>query len=72
MPEGHTVHRIAKRFEKDFQDKKLKVLSPQGRFTDAALVTGKKLTSAQASNHLRQSPGDRLGQDFFPPIALPI
>ncbi len=48
MPEGHTVHRISKRFEKDFQDKKLKFLSPQGRFTDAALVTGKKLTSAQA------------------------
>ncbi len=48
MPEGHTVHRIAKRFEKDFQDRKVKVLSPQGRFTEASIVSGKKLTSAEA------------------------
>ena len=47
MPEGHTVHRIAKRFEKDFQEKKIKVVSPQGRFTDAQLVSGKRLTSVQ-------------------------
>ena len=48
MPEGHTVHRIANRFSKDFKNQRVKVLSPQGRFTDAPLVSGKKLTEAQA------------------------
>ena len=48
MPEGHTVHRIAKRFEEDFLEKKVRVLSPQGRFIDAARVSGKKLTGAEA------------------------
>ncbi len=48
MPEGHTVHRIAQRFEKDFLDKKVRVLSPQGRFTDAERISGKKLTAAMA------------------------
>lgn len=48
MPEGHTVHRIANRFNKDFAGKKLRVISPQGRFTDAQLVSGKKLIDAEA------------------------
>jgi endonuclease-8 len=48
MPEGHTVHRIANSFNKDFSGKKVKVVSPQGRFTQAELVSGKKLTEAKA------------------------
>lgn len=48
MPEGHTVHRIANSFNQDFSNKKVKVLSPQGRFTQADLVSGKKLLEAKA------------------------
>jgi endonuclease-8 len=48
MPEGHTVHRIANTFSSDFCGKKVKVVSPQGRFTQAELVSGKKLTEAKA------------------------
>lgn len=49
MPEGHTVHRIANQFNEHFAAQKLKVTSPQGRFTeDALLVSGKKLQLAQA------------------------
>lgn len=49
MPEGHTVHRIAGEFRKNFSDQKLIVSSPQGRFSeDATLVSGKKLVTAEA------------------------
>jgi endonuclease-8 len=48
MPEGHTVHRIANAFSADFEGKKVLVSSPQGRFTDAEQVSGKKLTQAKA------------------------
>lgn len=48
MPEGHTVHRIANSFNQDFSGKRVTVSSPQGRFTDHKLVTGKKLSEAKA------------------------
>lgn len=48
MPEGHTVHRIAKRFQKEFLGKPVAISSPQGRFTDANLVSGTQLTRAEA------------------------
>ena len=48
MPEGHTVHRIAKRFQKEFLGSKLAISSPQGRFADARLVSGRELTKADA------------------------
>jgi len=48
MPEGHTVHRTAKAFKKHFLNQPVAVSSPQGRFTDASLITGTKLLSAQA------------------------
>lgn len=48
MPEGHTVHRTAGEFRKRFQGKTLQVSSPQGRFTDADLISGSKLRSASA------------------------
>lgn len=49
MPEGHTVHRIASAFEREFKGKPVTVDSPQGRFTASAkLITGKKLLSATA------------------------
>ncbi|MEL0290915.1 MAG: DNA-formamidopyrimidine glycosylase family protein [Aquiluna sp.] len=48
MPEGHTVHRIAKRFQKEFLGSALEISSPQGRFTDAELVSGRPLKKSEA------------------------
>lgn len=48
MPEGHTVHRIANAFKADFEGKRVRVSSPQGRFSQSQIVTGKKLTQAKA------------------------
>ena len=48
MPEGHTVHRTAKHFSKHFLGKTVELTSPQGRFTDAKLVSGQKLVSSEA------------------------
>lgn len=48
MPEGHTVHRTAAQFRKNFQGQLVQVSSPQGRFTDAAVISGTKLVSAEA------------------------
>jgi hypothetical protein len=38
MPEGHSVHRIAKQFQRNFVGHHVKVSSPQGRFADGAAI----------------------------------
>jgi endonuclease-8 len=49
MPEGHSVHRFANRFAKDFVGQVVNVSSPQGRFsTDAALVSQRLLKRSYA------------------------
>jgi len=50
MPEGHSVHRIARQFERHFVDAgPVAVSSPQGRFAgDAKLIDGHAMTSAMA------------------------
>lgn len=49
MPEGHSIHRVANTFRKDFLDSKLRVFSPQGRFeSEAKLVSGRKLIESKA------------------------
>jgi endonuclease-8 len=48
MPEGHTVHRTANHFRKNFAGQNVAVSSPQGRFTDSKLIDGSKLISAKA------------------------
>jgi len=49
MPEGHSVHRIARQFARNFVGKRLAVYSPQGRFAEgASLLDGHTLTGAQA------------------------
>jgi endonuclease-8 len=48
MPEGHTVHRTAGQFKKHFVGKQIEITSPQGRFSDAALISGSKLLKAEA------------------------
>ncbi|MDQ0735117.1 Fpg/Nei family DNA glycosylase [Arthrobacter agilis] len=49
MPEGHSVHRLAKQFGSVFAGERLAVSSPQGRFSaGAALLDGGTLLSALA------------------------
>ena len=49
MPEGHSVHRLARQFGDVFAGEKLTVSSPQGRFAPgAALLDGHVMTSATA------------------------
>ncbi len=49
MPEGHTVHRLARTFDHLFRGEPVGVTSPQGRFADgAALLNGSPLLRAEA------------------------
>jgi endonuclease VIII len=49
VPEGHTVHRIARQFDRDLVGHRLAVSSPQGRFAaGAALLDGRELLSSSA------------------------
>lgn len=49
MPEGHSVHRIARQFAANFLGTRPEVTSPQGRFAaGAARLTGREMTDARA------------------------
>ena len=49
MPEGHTIHRIARDHTKWIGDQTIKVTSPQGRFaTEAKKISGCRLLSIHA------------------------
>ncbi|GGF39725.1 Fpg/Nei family DNA glycosylase [Subtercola lobariae] len=49
MPEGHSVHRIALQFERDFVGHPIAVSSPQGRFAaGAAELDGTRMLEARA------------------------
>jgi endonuclease-8 len=49
VPEGHTVHRLARRHRRLLRGQTVTVTSPQGRFAaDAALVDGQVLVRAEA------------------------
>ena len=49
MPEGHTVHRLARDHSRWLSGHRLKVSSPQGRFeTESELLTGKILKTVEA------------------------
>ncbi|WP_431072811.1 Fpg/Nei family DNA glycosylase [Microbacterium phyllosphaerae] len=49
MPEGHSVHRIARQFERNFVGKAMRASSPQGRFAEgAAVLDGREALSVQA------------------------
>ncbi|MGO4491492.1 Fpg/Nei family DNA glycosylase [Arthrobacter sp. 2YAF22_2] len=54
MPEGHSVHRLARQFADVFEGERLAVSSPQGRFAQgAAVLDGHVLTgSAAHGKHL--------------------
>jgi endonuclease-8 len=48
MPEGHTLHRLARLHQRRFAGTPVSVWSPQGRFADAALVDGQVFRKASA------------------------
>ena len=49
MPEGHSVHRIARQFDRNFIGKVMRASSPQGRFAEgAALLDGREAVSVKA------------------------
>ena len=49
MPEGHSVHRIARQFARHFVGERVAASSPQGRFADgAALLDGRTMTASRA------------------------
>ncbi len=49
MPEGHTLHRLARDLTSAFAGRRVRVSSPQGRFADsAALLDGEVLVGAEA------------------------
>ncbi|GAA2062609.1 Fpg/Nei family DNA glycosylase [Leifsonia soli] len=49
MPEGHSVHRIARQFAVNFVGHRVSVSSPQGRFAaDATRIDGRVMTDARA------------------------
>jgi endonuclease-8 len=49
MPEGHSVHRIARQFAVNFVGHRVSVSSPQGRFAaDATRIDGRVMTDAKA------------------------
>ena len=49
MPEGHSVHRITRQFERNFVGHIVRASSPQGRFAQgAADLDGRRMTDARA------------------------
>ena len=48
MPEGHSVHGIAGQFRRAFVGQTAQLSSPQGRFGDAALLSGARILDAHA------------------------
>lgn len=48
MPEGHTLHRLARLHQRRFAGSPVRVSSPQGRFADAATVDGRVFRRASA------------------------
>lgn len=60
MPEGHTLHRLARRFTAEMRGRVVRASSPQGRFAaGAAVVDGRVLERAEAhGKHLWLGFGD--------------
>ena len=46
MPEGHTLHRLARLHQRRFAGAPAAVSSPQGRFSDSSIVNGRVFTRA--------------------------
>ena len=49
MPEGHSVHRIARQFDRNFVGRSVAASSPQGRFVEGSeILSGRTATSVRA------------------------
>ncbi len=48
MPEGHTLHRLARLHQRRYAGAAVRVSSPQGRFADAAMLDGRGFVRADA------------------------
>ncbi|MET0813512.1 MAG: DNA-formamidopyrimidine glycosylase family protein [Microbacterium sp.] len=49
MPEGHSVHRIARQFDRNVVGRTVRASSPQGRFAEgAAIIDGRTATTVRA------------------------
>ena len=49
MPEGHSVHRIARQFDRNFVGRAVAASSPQGRFVEGAhILSGRTATAVRA------------------------
>ncbi len=49
MPEGHSVHRIARQFDRNFVGREVAASSPQGRFAEGAhIISGRTATAVRA------------------------
>ena len=48
MPEGHTIHRLARDLADDLVGHTLEATSPQGRFEDVAVIDGRVLKRTEA------------------------
>ena len=65
MPEGNEIHRWAERHAAAFAGKVVRVDGPQGRFTDAEMIDGRKLQRVMAV-------GKHLGYDFGKDLILHV
>ena len=65
MPEGNEIHRWAERHAAAFVGKVVRVDGPQGRFTDAEMIDGRKLQRVMAV-------GKHLGYDFGKDLILHV
>ena len=49
MPEGHSVHRIARQFDRNIVGRAVRASSPQGRFAEgASVIDGRTATAVRA------------------------
>jgi endonuclease-8 len=62
MPEGHTIHRLARDLRRDLRGRSVRASSPQGRFAEgAAVLDGRALVGTEAyGKHLFLDWGDQL------------
>lgn len=66
MPEGHSVHRIARQFDRVFTGEKVSSWSPQGRFAEgAAVLNGRTVVRSMAV-------GKHLFLEFAAPDSDPV
>lgn len=74
MPEGHTIHRLARVFETRFRGRVVAASSPQGRFAaGAATLDGLRMASAEArGKHLFLRFEDSKRPEAAPPVWLRV